>query len=66
MFTAPLFIIAPKLRPSKCPSASIWLNKLWYIQKQTTLVKLKSVILSERSHMEKNAYFMTINPFMKP
>ena len=71
MFTAALFIIAPKRKP-KCPSTDEWANKIWYIHimeyyssikrnevltHATTWMNLENLMLSlQKSQSQKVAY----------
>lgn len=73
MFRPALFIIAEKWKQSRCSSAGECINHLWYTSIQRNLLgnkrihvlihvatwmNLKSIMLSERSFMQKSTYYM--------
>ena len=69
MFISTLFIIARTWKQPRCPSAEVWIRKLWYtmeyylaIKKNTfesvlmRWMKLEPIIQSEVSQKEKHQY----------
>ena len=73
MFIAALSTIAKLWKEPKCPSTNEWMKKLWFIYTMEyhvtmrkneiwpfvpTWVEVKSVMLSEISHKEKDRYHM--------
>ena len=69
MFTAALFMIAKTWKQPRCTLVGKWINKLWCIQTmgcysarkrnelsshEKTLRKLKYILFSERSQLEKS------------
>ena len=73
MFIGPQFTIAKYWKQPKCPSASEWIQKLWYIYSMefyaaerkkellsfaTAWMELESIMLSEISQMVRYKYHM--------
>ena len=73
MFVAAQFILAKYWKQPKCPSASEWIKKLWYIYTMefyaaerkkellpfvTTWMELESIMLSEISQVVRDKYHM--------
>ena len=71
MFIAALSTIAKLWKEPKCPSTDEWIKKLWFIYTMeyyvamrkneiwpfvATWMELESIMLSERSHTEKDRY----------
>ena len=54
MFTAALFIIARTWKPPRCPSADVWIIKLWYIHR-----------MEYYSPIEKNTFESVLMRWMK-
>ena len=76
MFTAAFIIIARTWKQPRCPSADVWIRKLWYIYimgyysaiKKNTFesvlmrwMKLGPIIQSEVSQKEKHQYSILIH-----
>ena len=71
MFTAVLFTMAQRWKPSKCPSTNDLINKMWYahimeyysafkeneILIHPTWMKLVNIMLSETRQTQKDKYY---------
>jgi hypothetical protein len=73
MFRAALFIIARRLKETRCPSIEEWIQKMWYIftigyysavitnefiKFLGKLMDLEDIILSEETQLQKNTHDM--------